>query len=59
MSHTLEVHFLGRSPHVLELYRMVVAAAGEFGLVVEDSKKTSIHSIAVRHSLVFRRDANS
>lgn len=43
MSHTLEVHFLGRSPHVLEIYRMVVAAAGEFGLVVEDSKKTSIH----------------
>ncbi len=43
MSHTITEHFAGRSPHVREIYDLVLAAAGEFGPVEEDPKKTSIH----------------
>lgn len=43
MSHTIAEHFVGRSPHVREIYNMIVATASEFGSVKEDPKKTSIH----------------
>lgn len=43
MDHTVTEHFVGRFPHVREIYDLVVAAAGEFGPVKEDPKKTSIH----------------
>lgn len=43
MGHTVNEHFVGRSPRVREIYDMVIAAACEFGPVEEDPKKTSIH----------------
>ena len=43
MSHTVIEHFEGKSPQVREMYDLLVAAGREFGPVVEDPKKTSIH----------------
>jgi hypothetical protein len=43
MEHRVEQHFEGRSPVVREIYAAVLNAAGKFGPVVEDPKKTSIH----------------
>ena len=43
MANTVEQHFEGRSPQVLEIYDNIVAASREFGPVDEDPKKTSIH----------------
>jgi predicted DNA-binding protein (MmcQ/YjbR family) len=40
---TVDAHFSGRSPHVLEIYRKVVEASSTLGPVEEDPKKTSIH----------------
>jgi hypothetical protein len=43
MTHSLIQHFDGTSPGVRHIYDIIVAAAREFGPVVEDPKKTSIH----------------
>jgi hypothetical protein len=40
---TVEAHFSGRSPHVLQIYRRIVDASSIVGPVEEDPKKTSIH----------------
>jgi len=40
---TVDDHFSSRSPHVLEIYRKIVAASSSLGPVTEDPKKTSIH----------------
>ena len=40
---TVEAHFSGRSPHVLQIYRKIVDASSALGPVEEDPKKTSIH----------------
>jgi hypothetical protein len=43
MGHSVEGHFEGRSPHVREIYDLILATGREFGPVEEDPKKTSIH----------------
>lgn len=43
MGHSVEQHFEGRSPHVREIYDLILAAGRELGPVEEDPKKTSIH----------------
>ncbi len=43
MGHSVAQHFEGRSPHVREIYDLIVAVGREFGPVEEDPKKTSIH----------------
>ena len=43
MGHSVQQHFDGKSGHVREIYVSVLAACREFGPVVEDPKKTSIH----------------
>jgi hypothetical protein len=40
---TVDAHFSGRSPHVLQIYRRIVDASSTLGPVEEDPKKTSIH----------------
>jgi hypothetical protein len=40
---TVDAHFSGRSPHVLQIYRKIVDASFTLGPVAEDPKKTSIH----------------
>jgi predicted DNA-binding protein (MmcQ/YjbR family) len=40
---TVDAHFSGRSPHVLQIYRKIVDASSALGAVTEDPKKTSIH----------------
>lgn len=40
---TLTAHFGGRDPVVREIYDRILAAAGEFGPVRQEPKKTSIH----------------
>jgi len=40
---TVDAHFSGRSPHVIEIYRKIVDASSALGPVEEDPKKTSIH----------------
>jgi hypothetical protein len=40
---TVDDHFSGRSTHVLEIYRTILAASSALGPVIEDPKKTSIH----------------
>jgi hypothetical protein len=40
---TVDDHFSGRSPHVLQIYRKIVDASSTLGPVEEDPKKTSIH----------------
>ena len=40
---SVQQHFERRSPVVREIYTAVVSAAEQFGPVVEDPKKTSIH----------------
>jgi len=40
---TVDDHFSGRSTHVLEIYRSILAASSALGTVTEDPKKTSIH----------------
>ena len=40
---SLDEHFAGRSPAVRRIYDRILAAAGDFGPVEEDPKKTSIH----------------
>jgi len=40
---TVDAHFSGRSPHVLQIYRKIVDASSALGPVAEDPKKTSIH----------------
>jgi len=43
MGHSVQQHFEGRSPHVREIYDLILATGLEFGPVEEDPKKTSIH----------------
>jgi len=38
-------HFTGRDPIVRDIYDRLVGAAGRFGPVMEDPKKTSIHLV--------------
>jgi len=40
---TVDAHFTGRSPHVLQIYRNIVDASSSLGPVEQDPKKTSIH----------------
>jgi predicted DNA-binding protein (MmcQ/YjbR family) len=40
---TVDDHFSGHSPHVLQIYRKIVDASSTLGSVEEDPKKTSIH----------------
>lgn len=40
---TVDAHFSGRSPHVLDIYRKIVDASSALGPVEEDPKKTSMH----------------
>ncbi|HTK25541.1 MAG TPA: DUF5655 domain-containing protein [Pyrinomonadaceae bacterium] len=40
---SVQQHFHGRSPAVREIYDAVVSASRQFGPVIEDPKKTSIH----------------
>jgi hypothetical protein len=40
---TVDDHFSGRSKHVLEIYRTILAPSSALGPVAEDSKKTLIH----------------
>jgi len=40
---TVDAHFSGRPPHVLQIYRKIVDASSALGPVAEDPKKTSIH----------------
>lgn len=43
MAHGIEDHFAGRDDVVRDIYDIIVSAASDFGPVVEDPKKTSIH----------------
>ncbi len=43
MTYTVEQHFEGRSAVVRDIYDMILATVNEFGPVIEDPKKTSIH----------------
>src|SRR5437016_11694704 len=40
---TVDDHFSGRSPNVLQIHRRIVDASCALGPVEEDPKKTSIH----------------
>jgi hypothetical protein len=42
---TVKSHFEGKDPAVRQIYDRVLKAAGEFGPVIEDPKKTSIHLV--------------
>lgn len=42
-THSIADHFEGRSPAVRRIYDRLLEAAGAFGPVEEDPKKTSIH----------------
>jgi len=42
---TVKSHFEGRDPAVRQIYDRVLKAAGKFGPVIEDPKKTSIHLV--------------
>lgn len=42
-NHTIDQHFAGRSPVVRDIYNALLTAAGAFGRIEEDPKKTSIH----------------
>lgn len=42
---TVKSHFEGKDPAVRQIYDRVLKAAGQFGPVIEDPKKTSIHLV--------------
>lgn len=42
---TVKSHFEGRDPVVRQIYDRILKAAGKFGPVIEDPKKTSIHLV--------------
>jgi hypothetical protein len=42
---TVKSHFEGKDPVVRQIYDRVLKAAGKFGPVIEDPKKTSIHLV--------------
>ena len=43
----LESHFSGKEPSVREMYDRLISAVQEFGKVIEEPKKTSIHLVNV------------
>ena len=42
---TIKSHFEGKDPAVRQIYDRLLKAAGKFGPVVEEPKKTSIHLV--------------
>jgi hypothetical protein len=42
---TVKSHFEGKDPAVRQIYDRVLKAAGKFGPVIEEPKKTSIHLV--------------
>lgn len=42
---TVKSHFEGKDPAVRQIYDRVLKAAGKFGQVIEEPKKTSIHLV--------------
>jgi len=42
-AHAVDDHFVGLQPHVRAIYDRILEAAGQFGPVREEPKKTSIH----------------
>ncbi len=44
---SVKYHFAGKSPLLHELYDRLLTMLSKFGLIVEESKKTSIHLVNV------------
>ena len=45
-AHTVKEHFENRAPEVKATYQAILKAAKEFGPVIEEAKKTSIHLVS-------------
>lgn len=43
--YTVDSHFAGKSPVVREIYDFLLATVQQFGPIIEEAKKTSIHLV--------------